>query len=164
MTALRLSTSAVEETRALGSALADLVEPGDIIVLNGELGAGKTALTQGFAEGLGVTEQVVSPTFTIARAYRGRLALNHLDVYRLEHLQEAVDLGLAELSDDDSVTLIEWGEVILAALPPDHLEVRLSYGPGDDDRVVEVVAVGERWQQRERVLVEALTSWSAAGP
>lgn len=164
MTALRLSTSAVEETRALGSALADLVEPGDIIVLNGELGAGKTALTQGFAEGLGVTEQVVSPTFTIARAYRGRLALNHLDVYRLEHLQEAVDLGLAELTDDDSVTLIEWGEVILAALPPDHLEVRLTYGPGDDDRVVEVVAVGERWQQRERVLVEALTSWSAAGP
>lgn len=161
---LRLSTSAVEETRALGSALADLVGPGDIIVLNGELGAGKTAFTQGFAEGLGVTEQVVSPTFTIARAYRGRLALNHLDVYRLEHLQEAVDLGLAELSDDDSVTLIEWGEVILAALPPDHLEVRLSYGPGDDDRVVEVVAVGERWQQRERVLVEALTSWSAAGP
>lgn len=161
---LRLSTAAVEETRALGSALADLAEPGDIIVLNGELGAGKTALTQGFAEGLGVTEQVVSPTFTIARAYRGRLALNHLDVYRLEHLQEAVDLGLAELTDDGSVTLIEWGEVILAALPPDHLEVRLTYGPGDDDRVVEVVAVGERWHQRERALAEALTAWSAAMP
>ena len=84
------TTTAVDATRDLGAALAALAQPGDIVLLSGDLGTGKTALTQGFATGLGITEQVVSPTFTIARDYDGRLRLHHLDVYRLDHLQEAV--------------------------------------------------------------------------
>ena len=156
---LLATTTSVEDTKAVGAALAALAQPGDIVLLSGDLGAGKTALTQGFAAGLGVHEQVVSPTFTIARDYDGRLRLHHLDVYRLDHLQEAIDLGLAELTDDGGVTVIEWGEVVIPALPPDYLEIRLSYGEGDDDRVVELVTVGVRWQARVRSMEAALAPW-----
>jgi len=157
------TTAAVDATRDLGAALAALAQPGDIVLLSGDLGTGKTALTQGFATGLGITEQVVSPTFTIARDYDGRLRLHHLDVYRLDHLQEAIDLGLAELTDDGGVTLIEWGEVVIPTLPPDYLEVRLSYGDGDDDRRIELVPVGARWQARARAIGSALAPWREGG-
>ncbi len=157
---LLATTSSVQETRGLGAALAEAARPRDIVLLSGELGAGKTAFTQGFAIGLGVTERVVSPTFTIARDYDGRLRLHHLDVYRLDHLQEAIDLGLAELTDDGGVTLIEWGEVVIPTLPPDYLEVRLSYGEGDDDRTVELVPVGVEWWARVDALTEALAPWA----
>ena len=153
------TTTAVDDTKAVGAALAALAQPGDIVLLSGDLGSGKTAFTQGFAAGLGVTEQVVSPTFTLARDYDGRLRLHHLDVYRLDHLQEAIDLGLAELTDDGGVTVIEWGEVVIPTIPPDYLEVRLSYGEGDDDRLVELVTVGVRWQARVRSMEAALAPW-----
>ena len=152
-------TRAVDDTKAVGAALAVLAQAGDIVLLSGDLGTGKTAFTQGFAAGLGVTEQVVSPTFTLARDYDGRLRLHHLDVYRLDHLQEAIDLGLAELTDDGGVTVIEWGEVVIPTIPPDYLEVRLSYGEADDDRVVELVTVGVRWQARVRSLEAAIGPW-----
>lgn len=152
-------TTDVAATKALGAALAALARPGDIVLLSGELGAGKTAFTQGFAAGLGVSERVVSPTFTIARDYDGRLRLHHLDVYRLDHLQEAIDLGLAELTDDGGVTLIEWGEVVIPTLPPDYLEVRLSYGDGDDDRLIELVPVGVHWHARLPAIEVALGPW-----
>ena len=158
---LSATTTSVDDTRALGAALAALSRPGDIVLLSGDLGSGKTALTQGFAAGLGVTEQVVSPTFTIARDYDGRLRLHHLDVYRLDHLQEAIDLGLAELTDDGGVTLIEWGEVVIPTLPPDYLEVRMAYGDGDDDRVVQLTPVGVPWAARAQALAEALAPWRA---
>ena len=156
---LTAATSTVDQTRALGAALAGIACPRDIVLLSGELGAGKTALVQGFATGLGVREQVVSPTFTIARDYEGRLRLHHLDVYRLDHLQEALDLGLAELTDDGGVTLIEWGDVVIPTLPPDYLEVRLVYGEDDDERMLELVAVGVAWQRRTEELAEVLAPW-----
>ena len=157
------TTGAAEETMALGGSLARLARPGDIVLLSGDLGSGKTAFTQGFAEGLGVTEHVVSPTFTIARDYDGRLRLHHLDVYRLDHLQEAIDLGLAELTDDGGVTVIEWGEVVIPTLPPDYLEVRLGFGEGDDDRRIELVPVGVPWHERVDALAEALAPWRGGG-
>lgn len=153
------TTRAADDTRAVGATLAGLAQPGDIVLLSGGLGAGKTAFAQGFAAGLGVEERVVSPTFTLARDYDGRLRLHHLDVYRLDHLQEAIDLGLAELTDDGGVTLIEWGEVVIPTIPPDYLEIRLSYGEGDDDRVLELVTVGVRWQARVRAMEAALVPW-----
>ena len=153
-------TVGVDQTRALGAAIASLAHPGDVILLTGDLGAGKTAFTQGFARGLGVTDQVVSPTFTIARHYEGTsLKLNHLDVYRLDHLQEAVDLGLAELIDDDGVTIIEWGDVVIPTLPADFLEVRLAYGYDDDERLLSLRVVGNRWSARRHALDEAMTPW-----
>jgi tRNA threonylcarbamoyladenosine biosynthesis protein TsaE len=154
------STTSVDDARSLGEALADLARPGDVLVLAGDLGTGKTAFAQGFASGLGVSEPVTSPTFILARSYEGRLRLHHLDVYRLDHLQEAEDLGLAELVDDRAVTLIEWGDVIAPTLPPEHLEVRLAYGGGDDDRSVRMAAAGRSWAVRADALRRLLGRWA----
>ena len=154
------ATKSVDDTRELGAALSDLARPGDVLVLAGDLGTGKTAFAQGFARGLGVTEQVTSPTFILARSYEGRLRLHHLDVYRLDHLQEAEDLGLAELVDDRGVTLIEWGDVIAPTLPAEHLEVRLAYGAGSDDRSLRLAAAGRSWGVRADALRRMLADWS----
>ena len=156
-------TSAVEGTRDLARTLANLVSAGDLIVLAGEMGAGKTAFAQGFAEGLGVADRVTSPTFTIVREYVGRdLALHHLDVYRLDQLREVLELGIAEMLDEDAVMLVEWGDAVLPALGDQYLEVRLAFGEGDDDRMLAFTARGARWAARDRILAEALAPWSVA--
>jgi tRNA threonylcarbamoyladenosine biosynthesis protein TsaE len=157
---LAARTKAVDETRALGAALAELSRPGDLVVLAGDLGAGKTAFAQGFARGLGVDELVTSPTFTLARSYRGRITLHHLDVYRVEDLAEVLDLDLPELLDDEAVVLIEWGDAIAAALPADYLEIRLRLGDADDDRLLELRAIGPSWTARGRAVAAALDPWS----
>lgn len=157
----RAHTHSVDETRALAGALADLVGPGDLVLLAGDLGAGKTAFAQGFAAALDVTEPVTSPTFTLANRYRGRLEINHLDVYRLEQLEEIKELGLYELIDGPGVTLIEWGDAIAPVLGADFLEVRLGFGEGDDDRIVECTTVGPRWSGRRRALADAVGPWAA---
>jgi tRNA threonylcarbamoyladenosine biosynthesis protein TsaE len=144
--------------------LGRLATAGDLVVLAGDLGAGKTAFVQGYARELGVEERVTSPTFTLANRYRGRLEVNHLDVYRLEQIEEVTELGLAELIDGEGVTLIEWGDAILPVLGPDLLEVRLAFGEGDDDRVLTLAPVGPRWSARERALREALAAWAEDGP
>jgi tRNA threonylcarbamoyladenosine biosynthesis protein TsaE len=155
------STTAVDATQDLGAAIAELARPGDVVLLAGELGAGKTALVQGFGRGLGITEAIISPTFMLARQHEGgRLVLHHLDVYRLEQMHEIFDVGLPELLDDGGVTVIEWGDAIAPALPADFLEVRLRFGEGDDDRVIEVRAVGPRWSARTRALGQALSQWA----
>lgn len=145
-------TKAVDETRALAAALAELARPGDLLVLAGDLGTGKTAFAQGFARGLGIDEPVTSPTFTLVRSYTGRLTMHHVDVYRLERLQEALDLDLAQMIDDGGVTLIEWGDVVAPALPPEFLEIRFHYGEGDDDRTMSLRPVGQRWAVRDEAL------------
>ena len=125
---ITLRTTTVEETKAVAASLASLARPGDLIVLAGEMGAGKTAFAQGFAAGLGIAEPVTSPTFTLVRHYDGRLPLHHLDVYRLERMAEMMDLGLPELLDGPGVSLIEWGDVVTPALPADFLERRPGHG------------------------------------
>jgi len=159
---LRARTTAVEATRALAARLAELAVPGDVILLSGELGAGKTAFVQGFGAGLGVEGPITSPTFTLAHQYDGRLTLHHLDVYRLERLAEMDDVGVPELVDGDGVVCIEWGDVVAPALPQDYLEVALRYGEGDDDRELELRCVGGRWQARLRTLGESLRDWVVA--
>jgi len=154
------ATSSISQTRELAAALAELARPGDLFLLVGDLGAGKTAFTQGFGAALGVQEPITSPTFTLARVYRGRLELNHLDVYRLAQLDEVLDLGLQELLDGDSVTVIEWGDAIAPALGADYLEVRLGYGADDDDRIVVLRPVGGRWAARTRALTRAVAPWA----
>lgn len=154
------TTTSAEETQQLAEALAGLVRAGDIVVLAGEMGAGKTAFAQGFARGLGITEPVTSPTFTIVREYGGgRLAMHHLDVYRLSHLSEVVDLGVGEMLDEDAVMLVEWGDAVLPALGDHYLEVRLTFGDGDDQRTVEVSSRGASWAARNRVVRETLAPW-----
>lgn len=158
---IELRTSSVDETRAVAAALAELARPGDLLVLAGELGAGKTAFAQGFGRALGVTEPITSPTFTLASRYEGRLELNHLDVYRLDQLAEVADLGLPEMLDEGGVTLIEWGDAIAPALPSDYLEVRFTFGSADDDRTIRIEPVGPRWIARVRALTTALQPWIA---
>jgi tRNA threonylcarbamoyladenosine biosynthesis protein TsaE len=156
-------THDVTATQALAAALAELARPGDLILLAGDLGAGKTAFAQGFGAALGVTERITSPTFTLHSRYEGRLQLDHLDVYRLEQLSEVLDIGLPEMLDEGSVILIEWGDAITPALPADYLEIRIGFGEGDDDRVLSLDAVGPRWSARTRTLATALQPWSGAG-
>ena len=155
-----VSTSAAM-TRAFGEAVASELGPGAVVVLSGDLGSGKTVFAQGVALGLGVTEQVVSPTFAIAREYTGRLPLHHLDVYRLDYVQEAIDLGLDELFDD-AVTLIEWGDGVRDLLPADRLEVVFALTPPDsgaeDTRHLTVTPFGEAWSARAPALAGALRS------
>lgn len=157
----RAVTSSVEETRALAEVLAGLCRAGDILVLAGELGAGKTAFAQGFGRGLGVEEPVTSPTFTIVREYAGtELAMHHLDVYRLEQLREVAELGVGEMLDEDAVMLVEWGDAVLPALGDRYLEVRITFGEGDDDRILELTGLGSTWVARARALVEAIGPWA----
>jgi len=159
------ATDAVESTRAIAAVLADMATDGDLIALVGGLGAGKTAFTQGFAAALGITDRVTSPTFTLANRYEGRLVLNHLDVYRMEGAADSRDLGIDELLDD-GVTIIEWADVILDALPGDRLDIRLSFGAGDDDRLLKLSAHGDTWSSRRVELAGALEPWmtSPEGP
>ncbi len=134
----------VEDTRAFGRELAGRLRAGDLVVLSGPLGAGKTALTQGIGEGLGVNGRVTSPTFVIARVHRGPLPLVHVDAYRLRdgrlHLD---DLELDE-ELDRAVVVVEWGEGVVEALSDSHLEIVLERHD-DDSRTATVTGVGPRW-------------------
>lgn len=156
-------TSAADETRDLARAIAAIARPHDILVLAGDLGAGKTAFVQGFGAGLGVTDRITSPTFTLVHVYEGgRLPVHHLDVYRLDQMSEALDLGLAEMLEDDGVVLIEWGDAITPLLPHDYLEVRLTFGDRDDDRQLAIRPVGHRWAGRVGPLEGAIAPWAVA--
>ena len=156
------TTRSVDATRDLADAVSSLARPGDVVVLAGDLGAGKTAFVQGFGRGLGVTDRITSPTFTLVHVYEGRLPVHHLDVYRLEQLSEALDLGLPEMLDEGGVVLVEWGDAILPVLPHDFLEVRLTFGIGEDDRHVAFRAVGGTWAVRADALAGVLSPWQAA--
>ncbi|MDP9402451.1 MAG: tRNA (adenosine(37)-N6)-threonylcarbamoyltransferase complex ATPase subunit type 1 TsaE [Actinomycetota bacterium] len=154
-------TKSAEDTRELAAAVAALARPQDVILLSGGLGAGKTTFAQGFGRGLGVTEPIVSPTFTLVRTYRGRLPLVHCDVYRLDRLEEVADLDLPELLDDGAVALVEWGDAIAPSLAADFLVVRLELGDGDDDRRLDLQVVGPSWAARLAPLGAALARWTA---
>jgi tRNA threonylcarbamoyladenosine biosynthesis protein TsaE len=158
--ALVARTRSVEETRALAGALAQLTMPGDLLLLAGDLGAGKTAFVQGFGRALGVDEPITSPTFTLAQRYDGARVVHHLDVYRLDQLHEVLELGLEELLDEGGVVLVEWGEAVLPVVPADYLQVQLTFGEGDDERQLRFRPVGGRWSARQRLLSEALAPWS----
>lgn len=144
---MRVTVETTEAMREVGERLAAELHPGDLVVLTGRLGAGKTTLAQGIGRGLGVTGPVVSPTFVIARVHRdGRLPLVHVDAYRLTSIDEVDDLDL-DATTEESVTIVEWGEGLVEGLTADRLEVTItrSSDDADDTRIVEVAGVGARW-------------------
>ena len=160
---MNVRTNSVEETRALAGAIAPLLRPGDLLILSGDLGGGKTAFVQGLAASLGISEPVTSPTFVLAQIYEGPLRLHHLDAYRLNSPEEMIDLAVPELLADRAVTAIEWGERFLDELPADYLQIR--FGLGDvrlpaDVREIELNPVGPSWQKRTDALREATRGWA----
>jgi tRNA threonylcarbamoyladenosine biosynthesis protein TsaE len=153
---LSAKTRAADETHALGRRVGALLRAGDVVVLEGELGTGKTVFAKGIAVALGIIEPVVSPTFTVVREYDAPTPLVHVDVYRLDHLQELHDLGFDDLVGSDAVTVVEWGDRVSALLPPDRLDVHLELGAGDDERSVVLEAAGVSWAGRRDALVAAV--------
>lgn len=135
MDSLTVTSHSAEQTRRLGAMLGRLAQGNEIVLLSGNLGTGKTHLVQGIAFGLGVKEYACSPSFMIAREYHGRLNLYHLDLYRLDHIEEIVDLGLDEYFRTDSVCAIEWAEKGSGVLPVDNLTIELEHS-GPDDRKI----------------------------
>jgi tRNA threonylcarbamoyladenosine biosynthesis protein TsaE len=128
---LHLRTTGPDDTRVVAAAVARHLEPGDVVALSGELGAGKTCFVQGAAAELGVERQVTSPTFVLVRHYAGRLPIVHCDVYRLDRLGDVLELG-DEVLAPDVVTFVEWGDAIAALLPDDRIEVDLRSEGGAD--------------------------------
>lgn len=159
-----LRAPTADDTRAIGRATASLLRAGDVVALGGELGAGKTTLVQGAAAALGVDQPVLSPTFTLVREYRGSLPIFHLDVYRLNRLQDVLDLGFEEMTDAGGVTFVEWGDAIEALLPESHLQIALRIEDGSDERWITVDAEGPAWTERWERLESALEPWAEEVP
>ena len=133
---LRIKTKGPEETQDVGRILGQHAQPGDIFLLSGPLGAGKTCLTQGIAMGLGVAGHVRSPTFVLMTRYQGRLLLHHIDLYRLGGPEEVWDLGLEEQLFGGGVCVIEWADRASELFPSECMAVSLDYGETDDQRII----------------------------
>jgi len=159
---LVLTAATPDDTRAIGAAVAPLLRRRDAIVLTGELGAGKTTFVQGLAGGLEVEEHVASPTFTLVREYAGRLPVAHVDVYRLDRVQDVVDLALDEIADGDAVLVVEWGDAVDELLSDERLRVELTtVDPSgtDETRRISIRGQGAGWAARWDALVDALAPW-----
>ena len=160
-----LRTATADDTRGVGSAIAPLLRMGDVLVLTGELGAGKTTLVRGIASGLGAVEHVASPTFTLVREYvTGRVPVAHVDVFRLDRVQDVVDLALDELEGGACVLIVEWGDAIEELLPDDRLRVELTTEDpaGETDaRRITITSAGPSWLERADQLAAVTDPWSA---
>ncbi len=160
---IRCVSHSLEDTHAIASAIASLARPRDIVILAGDMGAGKTAFTVGFTRALGVTDddQVSSPTFTLVHSYEsGRYPVLHADLYRLNTVGEVVDLGLREQVDAGAIALVEWGDVVADVLG-DALTVELQHVDSDESsREITVSVEGHTWDSRWERLKDALRTWA----
>ena len=159
MTALQLISRSPEQTQCLGAQLGKLAQAGDVFLLCGSLGSGKTCLTQGIAWGLGVDEYASSPSFVIAREYYGRLPLYHIDLYRLDRIEEVVELGLDEYLYGNGVCVIEWAVRGLSVLPQENLLIRLSY-VSNVERSLSLEPEGSRYLELMESLNLDLKTWN----
>jgi len=144
---LEIRINGLKETEDFGIKLGRLLEPGDIVCLNGELGAGKTTMTKSIGIGLGVEEYITSPTFTLINQYRGRMPVYHFDVYRLENVEELYDLGFDEYFFGNGVCIIEWAEKIERMLPEDRLVIDIKNGKNIDERTLHISGHGPRYEE-----------------
>ena len=146
MSTVVLTSRSPAETRRIGVSLGRHVEAGDVLLLSGDLGAGKTCLTQGIAMGLGIEGYVRSPTFVLISIHNGLLPLYHIDIYRLDHVAEVLDLGLEEYLAGDGVSVIEWADKALEAFPQPFLLVTLDF-EGEKERIIRLEPRGERYER-----------------
>ncbi|GIO28126.1 tRNA (adenosine(37)-N6)-threonylcarbamoyltransferase complex ATPase subunit type 1 TsaE [Ornithinibacillus bavariensis] len=144
-----LKTNNAEETINVAERLANLLDAGSVITLEGDLGAGKTTFTKGLARGLGISRTLSSPTFTIVKEYDGRLPLYHMDVYRLEGSDE--DIGFEEYFNGNGISVVEWAQYIEDFLPSERLTIIINY-LDEDSRLLTFEPTGSRYQD----IVEAL--------
>ncbi|GAA0496704.1 tRNA (adenosine(37)-N6)-threonylcarbamoyltransferase complex ATPase subunit type 1 TsaE [Salinibacillus aidingensis] len=151
MNPYQIRSKSADETMAFASRLAKQLQPGDVITLEGNLGAGKTTFTKGLAKGLNIKRTVNSPTFTIIKEYEGVYPLYHIDAYRLEDHEE--DLGFDEYFEGDGITVVEWAKFIKEELPEEYINIQIRYTE-DDGRVIELNPIGERFEKLCRELVE----------
>lgn len=149
---MTLASNSPDDTRALGARLGPALQAGDVVLLSGELGAGKTHFVQGMARGLGFEGNVSSKSFVIMGEYAGRVKLYHADLYRLDDPQQVYDLALDEIARD-GVLVVEWPERAGYVLPEEHLLVRFEV-TGEDTRVLSVEAIGERASVLAKALEE----------
>ena len=158
---LHLRSDSLTTTCAIAASLAGLARRGDLIVLAGEMGAGKTAFAKGFGEAIGVSEPITSPTYTLIHSYpAGRVTLHHADIYRLSTHHEVADLALSELLESDGIVMIEWGDVVAGTLG-DHVMVRLEFDDADADaRDIEISAAGRAWAARWSEIERRLAAFS----
>ncbi len=155
-----IKTLSAAETGGLGSILGGLLQAGDVITLNGELGSGKTCFAAGVAKGLGIIERVTSPTFNLINEYDGKLPLYHLDVYRLASPEELEDLGFEEYFYGSGITMVEWAELVEQYLPAERLDIFIEKQQGDDNlRILRIIPRGVRYNK----LVEELMQRVCAG-
>ena len=144
---MKINLNSVQDTIKFGEKLGKLLIAGDIIFLNGDLGAGKTTLSKSIGEGLGVQEYITSPTFTLINEYEGRLPLYHFDLYRLDSYEELEELGVEDYFYGNGVCLIEWAEKFSEDLPENRLEVWINRGKTDDERYIKLKAFGDRYKK-----------------
>ena len=141
---LTFKTSSAEETIELGKKIGKLLKKGDIIDMQGTLAAGKTTITKGIADALGITETITSPTFCLISEYRGTMPLYHMDVYRLDGTEDFINLGTDDMLYGDGVSIIEWSEKIMDELPKSTIVLKIT--PQDDgSRLIEI----DNWQNGE---------------
>ena len=141
---IELISQSPEQTQQLGINMGKLALPGDVFLLSGELGTGKTCLTQGIAWGLGIEEYAMSPSFVIMREHYGRLPLYHIDLYRLDRIEESMDLGLDDYLYGSGVCVVEWAEKALSIMPVKHLLIEISY-LSDTERSFRMKPSGESY-------------------
>lgn len=141
-----LISGSPDETHDFGRHLGELAQRGDVFLMTGDLGSGKTCLTQGIAKGLGIKEHALSPTFVIMREMHGRLPLYHVDLYRLDRLEETADLGLDDYFYGDGLSVVEWAEKALSLMPPERLLIEIAY-ISDNERKLTLRPTGKRYEQ-----------------
>ena len=141
-----LTTRSPEQTQEFGTRLGKIAQAGDVILLVGKLGAGKTCLTQGIAWGLGIDDYAASPSFVLVRELYGRLPLYHVDFYRLENIEEIAELGLDEYFYGRGVSVVEWAEKALELLPPEHLLIEMDY-VSENERHLKLKPRGKHYRE-----------------
>lgn len=144
---VKIVLEGLKETEKFGEKLGSLLEGGDLISLTGDLGAGKTTLTKSIGIGLGVSDYITSPTFTLINEYKGRFWLYHFDVYRLENEEDLLDLGYEDYFYSNGVTIVEWGDKIEDILPRNRIDINIEKGKKLDERIITISGQGERYEK-----------------